>query len=113
MRTTKCSRPREATNNMENTQHDTADRRLAATTGSALAAAVAAWDKKMPRPDLRLEMALIIHADSVAELADNLEYIASRIRETGWSAGSGGGKHSKTVWEMFRKPNVKAETRRT
>lgn len=74
---------------------------------SALGLAVIAWDKRIPRPDLRLEIAIIIHADSVAELADNLEYIASRIRETGWSAGSGGGKHSKSVWEMFRQPNIK------
>ena len=56
-------------------------------------------------------MAALIHADSVAELADNLEYIAARLRETGWTAGSGGGKHSKSVWEMFRKPNARAMTR--
>lgn len=72
---------------------------------SALGLAVPAWERKRPRPDLRLEIAAIIHADSVAELADNLEYIAARLRETGWTAGSGGGKHSKAVWEMFCKPN--------
>jgi hypothetical protein len=84
-----------------------ANERLDAATCSALGLAVTAWESKRPRPDLRLEMAAIIHADSVAELADNLEYIAARLRENGWTAGSGGGKHSKLVWEMFCKPNAK------
>jgi len=89
--------------------HQDACGSLAAMPCSALALAVAAWDRKRERPDLRLEIAAIIHGDSVAELADNLEYIAARLRETGWTAGSGGGKHSKLVWEMFCKPTDQSE----
>lgn len=78
---------------------------------SALQLAIQSLARKTPMPHLPLEIAVILSADSVAELADNLEYIAYRVRENGWSAGSGGGGHSLVVWEMFRKPNVSDQIR--
>lgn len=76
-----------------------------ATACSALELAIQALARKRPMPHLELEIAVILSTDSVAEMADNLEYIACRLRENGWTAGGGGGGHSLVVWEMFRKPN--------
>ena len=73
---------------------------------SALELAIRSLARKRPMPHLPLEIAVILSADSVAEIADNLEYIAHRVRENGWSSGSGGGGYSLVVWEMFRKPNA-------
>lgn len=62
---------------------------------SALGLATAAWQKKqdgIAKQDLPLEFAAIIHGDGADDIADQLEYIAYRMRETGWNAGNGGGK---------------------
>lgn len=82
---------------------------------SALNLASAAWQKKqrwLAKQDHPLEFAAIIHGDGADEIADQLHYIATRMRETGWSAGDGGGKGMSAVWEMFRKSNDQAHRTR-
>jgi hypothetical protein len=82
---------------------------LAGAEGAALRLAIESWEKKRIRKEMPLQLAAIIQSESPEEMADQLEYIAHNLRETGWSAGSGGGKGITMVWEMFREPNVQDE----
>jgi len=80
----------------------------AANRDSALGLASEAWRKRQAEvaaQNLPLEFASIIHGAGPDNIADQLEYIACRIRETGWNTGSAGGRGMSAVWELFRKPN--------
>lgn len=51
-----------------------------------------------PRRKFSIQFAAVIHSSDAEEIANHLEYLASRMRESGGTAGSGGGRNMTAAW---------------
>ena len=63
------------------------------------------WARR-ERPPRAFQFAAVIHAQTVADVADELEYMAAKLRDGQITEGTGGGSQMAFAWSARYSPNV-------